>query len=279
MESSSNGRGIVHERPKVHLVGVHSYRGGSGKTTLAANMGFLAAREGAKVAILDADLQAPALHIALGVESKRILHSVSEFVKGQCEIEEVPIDLSRDLGVEKRGTLHLLPASTDLQTTTSILFDGYDVARLKEHVMRLACELELDFLILDTHLGINRETLLSLAISNTIVVLLRPDALDHQGAPLLVQIAKKVGVPSCLLVPNMVSESSDRGVLTTKLEEDFGAPVAGILPWCTELFELGWDGPFAARYQEHPFTAELERITERLMPAKVGAGVDSGGES
>src|SRR5436190_4809181 len=86
-------------RPKVHLVGVHSMRGGSGKTTLSSNLGYLAARAGARVAIVDVDLQAPALHVVLGVGTKRILHSVSEFVKERCELGEVPIDLTHELGL------------------------------------------------------------------------------------------------------------------------------------------------------------------------------------
>src|ERR1700752_2089330 len=98
MQSEPNGHSV---RPRTQLIGIHSYRGGSGKTTLAANLGFLAARAGARVALLDADLQAPALHLALGVESKRVLHSVSEFVKERCELAEVPLDLSRDLGIEE----------------------------------------------------------------------------------------------------------------------------------------------------------------------------------
>src|SRR5262245_39254926 len=153
-------------RPKVNLVGVHSVRGGSGKTTLSSNLGYLAARAGARVAILDADLAAPALHVVLGVGTKRILHSVSEFVKGQCELGEVPIDLTHELGLDGKGALFFLPASTDLQTVASLLFDGYDVARLNRHILKLAEDLDLDYLILDTHLGFNRETLLSIAICN-----------------------------------------------------------------------------------------------------------------
>jgi hypothetical protein len=187
-------------------------------------------------------------------QTKRILHSVSEFVQGQCELKEVPIDLSLELEVEEPGSLHLLPASPDLQTMTSILFEGYDVARLNEHVQKIAVELDLDLLIQDTHLGVNRETLLSLATSDTVLVLLRPDGQDHQGAFVLVQMAKKVGVPDCLLVPNMITipRKSDPAELAAKIEKELCAPVAGLLPWCGELPDFGCQrGLFAARYPDH----------------------------
>jgi MinD-like ATPase involved in chromosome partitioning or flagellar assembly len=272
---------------KVHVVGVHSCRGGCGKSTVAANLAYLAARRGARVGIVDGDLQAPALHRLLGVETKRVLHSVSEFVKSQCELSEVPIDLSRELGIEEPGTLFFLPASVDLPTTASILFDGYDVARLNEHMRRLAEELELELLILDTHLGINRESLLSLSTSDTVLVLVRPDGQDRQEASLLVQIATKVGVPSCLVVPSMVLEEAEAArngkserkakdgksggppeqTIEQRMEQELGVPVAGVLPWCRELSELGCQGLFAARHRDHPLTAELERICQRLGPA------------
>jgi MinD-like ATPase involved in chromosome partitioning or flagellar assembly len=272
MQPQSNGHSM--------FIGIHSYRGGAGKTTLAANLGFLAARGGARVALVDGDLQAPALHLALGVESSRILHSVSEFLKGQCELSEVPIDVSHELGIEEPGSLHLLPASSDLQTTSSIFFDGYDVARLHEHLRALADSLRLDFVILDTHLGFNRETLLSLATSDAVLVLLRQDGQDEQGTSLFVQIAKKVGLPSCLLVPSMLlpteqgrEASADTPTLEETLERNLGAPVAGVLPWCQEVLELGCKGLFAARHGDHVYTTELLRIGERLMPAAASARV------
>ena len=278
MEPARNGHQETQGRPKVHLVGIHSFRGGAGKTTLAANLAFLAARGGAKVALLDADLQAPSLHTALGVGTKRILHSVSEFVREQCELREVPIDLSLELGLDGtegpqgKGSLHFLPSSTDLQTATSILFEGYDVGRLNEHLLALAKDMDLDYLFLDTHLGINRETLLSLAISDTVLVLLRPDGQDHVGAGVLVRIAQKVGVPQCLLVPNMVGAKVDQDAMSEEFEKDLGAPVAGILPWCSELSELGCKGLFAVKFEDHPLTAQLDQIVQRLTPARATPG-------
>ena len=260
-------------RPKVQLIGIHSVRGGSGKTTLSSNLAYLAARSGARVGLLDADLMAPALHVVLGVGTKRILHSVSEFVKGQCDIGEVPIDLTHELGLDGRGSLHFLPASTDLQTVASLLFDGYDVARLERHLLRLAADLDLDYLIFDTHLGFNRETLLSLAIANTVVVLLRPDGQDSLGSAVLVQTARKLGVPACVLVPNMVATSVPPDELAEKIEKALGAPVAGVLHWCGELVEAGARSLFAMDHPEHPFTLELERIGQRVAPAAAKAPV------
>jgi MinD-like ATPase involved in chromosome partitioning or flagellar assembly len=132
----TNGQPEAPTRRTVHVIGIHSDRGGSGKTTVAGNLAYLVARTGAKVAVLDADLQSPALHTLLGVAPNRILHTVSEFVKGRCQLAEVPLDLSRDFELDP-GQLFCLPASTDIQTIASILFEGYDDERIAQLCMRV----------------------------------------------------------------------------------------------------------------------------------------------
>lgn len=268
MDGKRSVPGRQEPRQNSRLVGIHSIRGGSGRTTVAANLAYLAARSGSRVALLDADLQAPALHHVLGVDAKRILISVSDFVMGRCELSEVPIDLSKELAVDAPGSLHFLPARTDLRTVASILFDGYDVARLDRDLLRLAEELDLDYLILDTHLGFNRETLLSIALADTVLILLRPDGQDSSGSAVLVHLARRLGVPCCAVVPNMVAKGVDLAGLARDVEKSVGAPVAGVLPWCGELLAAGRRRLFTAEHPEHPLSLELERICERLLPAR-----------
>ena len=54
--------------------------------------------------------------------------------------------------------------------------------------------------------------------------------------------------------------------MAADIEEQLGAPVAGVLPWCAELWERTCPGLFAARNEDHPLTAELERVSRRLLP-------------
>jgi MinD-like ATPase involved in chromosome partitioning or flagellar assembly len=267
LEEKLNGHAAKNAPRAARFVAVHSFRGGTGKSNLSANLAYLAARDGARVGVIDADLQAPALRGLFGLEPKHVLRSFSEFVLGRCDLHEVPIDLTNALDLGKHGgALHLLPASADLETVTSILFDGYDVARLNECVLALAKELDLDYLIFDTHLGFNRETLLTLAICDTVIVLVRPDDQDQQGAAVLVQIAKRIGVPSVAFVPNMFGGRREAADITQRIQTEFGVPVVGVLPWCKELMDLGSRAIFAAQYPRHPFTKALEHISQQLLP-------------
>ena len=48
---------------------LHSYKGGTGKTTLGANLAAILAKKGCDVAILDLDFQAPSLHTLFGLSA------------------------------------------------------------------------------------------------------------------------------------------------------------------------------------------------------------------
>lgn len=276
MEQEPDRDDAAEPEPKVRLVAVHSFRGGTGKSNLAANLAFLAAREGARVAVLDTDLQSPGVHALFQLEPQKILRSLTDFVQGKCEIKEVAIDLTAELDLESGGgKLFFLPSSLRLEAITSILSKGYETARLNQHMLQLARDLDLDYLILDTHPGLNRETMLSLSICDTVAIIVRPDRQDFQGTAVLVQIAKKIGVPKLLFIANKVASGLDPAEVSKKVEDAFGYPVAGVLPLCEELLRLGSRGLFVTSQPRHPFTKELERIGEQLLPVRVRAGDES----
>ena len=88
-----------------------------------------------------------------------------------------------------------MPASMDPAAIARVVRDGYDVTRLADGVRRLIQDRELDLLILDTHPGLGEETLLSIALSDVLVILLRPDQQDYEGTKVTVTVARKLQVP------------------------------------------------------------------------------------
>jgi MinD-like ATPase involved in chromosome partitioning or flagellar assembly len=75
------------------VVAIHSYRGGTGKSNLTANLAFLAARRGRRVAVLDADLHSPGVHAVLGLGKDRVVHTLADYVLGRCELEDAAYDV------------------------------------------------------------------------------------------------------------------------------------------------------------------------------------------
>ena len=248
------------------IVSIHSYRGGTGKSNLTANLAYLAASAGRRVAVLDTDVQSPGVHMVLGLDRKRLTHSLTDYLFGRCEIEEAAYDLSRDLDLaDGTGRLFLLPSSMSVDSILRVVAEGYDAGRLNDHLTQLVDELGIDLLMLDTHPGLNRETMLTTAVSDALIVVVRPDTQDFHGTGVLMEVAGRLGVPRTYMLINKVPSQLDRDDVQQKVEEAFARQVIANLPLSEELMALGSNGLFTRKHPEHVVTAELKRATETLL--------------
>ncbi|MEU9005687.1 P-loop NTPase, partial [Streptomyces sp. NPDC048551] len=64
---------------------VHSHRGGTGKSSVLANLAVLLAAGGARVGVVDTDLQSPTLDLLFGLGPGAF--SLTDYLLGRCEIE------------------------------------------------------------------------------------------------------------------------------------------------------------------------------------------------
>src|ERR1051325_11788802 len=126
---------------------------------------------------------------------------------------------------------------------------------MTEGMRRLVRDLSLDVLLIDTHPGLNEETLLSMAVSNALVIVMRPDQQDYEGTSVTVQVARRLRVPRLLLIVNKVPAAFDSAEVKQKVEQAYGCEVGGVLPHSDELMELSSAGVFALRHPQHPLTA------------------------
>ena len=145
-----------------------------------------------------------------------------------------------------------------------MLREGYDVGLMNDGLRDLVDHFELDYLLIDTHPGLNEETLLSIAISDLLVVLLRPDRQDFQGTAVTVEVARKLEVKELVLVLNKVLPSVAAGGFADEVERTYGAPILGVLPEAPEMLELGSSGLFTLRSPDHPLSRELRRVATQL---------------
>jgi MinD-like ATPase involved in chromosome partitioning or flagellar assembly len=125
-------------------------------------------------------------------------------------------------------------------------------------------ELELDVLMIDTHPGLNEETLLSIAISDALVIILRPDQQDYQGTGVTVDVARRLDVPNLVLVVNKVPEVF-MSTVKQRVEQTYNAEVAAVMPHSDEMMVFASAGIFANKFPDHPLTQQLSQLTDRLM--------------
>src|ERR1043166_3054227 len=102
--------------------------------------------------------------------------------------------------------------------------------------------LRLDVLLIDTHPGLNEETLLSIAISDTLVIVLRPDQQDYQGTSVTAEVARKLDVPRLLLIVNKVPSVFQIADVKARVEQTYSCEVAAVLPHSDEMMALASTG-------------------------------------
>jgi MinD-like ATPase involved in chromosome partitioning or flagellar assembly len=255
----------------VKIVSIHSFRGGTGKSNTTANLAAQAAMLGKRVAIVDTDIQSPGIHVLFGLDEQQMGHTLNEYLRGECEIQAVAHLVGSD-GEGNKGVKYLLnkqlwliPSSINGKEISRVVKTGYDVGLLNRGLNGLGKGLNLDYLFIDTHPGMNEETLLSIAISDVLIIILRPDQQDFQGTAVTVDIARGLDVPNLFLVVNKALTKYDFADMKQTIEKKYGAPVAGILPLSEDMADLGSSDLFSLRYPDHPWSKTLREIATTIL--------------
>jgi MinD-like ATPase involved in chromosome partitioning or flagellar assembly/DNA-binding response OmpR family regulator len=248
------------------IVAVHSFRGGTGKSNLTSNLAVSLAKQGKRVAMIDTDLQSPGIHVLFGLEDETINRTLNDYLWERCAIYEAAYDLSHILTSNTaNGALYLIPASVKANDITQILREGYPHERLLDGFGAIISDLQLDFLLIDTHPGINQETLQAIAVCSQLVVLMRPDYQDYQGTAAIIELGKMLSVQEMLLVVNKVLPNFDVEDYRQQLEKAYDVPVAAILPFTEAMMSLASSEVFALRYPAHPLSQAVDLIRDRII--------------
>jgi len=247
------------------VVAFHSFRGGTGKSNTTANVAVQAARRNLRVGIVDTDIQSPGIHVLLGIDQSQIERSLNDYLWGRCEIADAAHDVTAGLHAELPGRVFLVPSSIDATDIARVMHDGYDVSLLHEGINALVGDLSLDLLLLDTHPGLNEETLLSIAVSDAVAIVLRPDQQDYEGTHVTVSVARKLKVPEMMLVVNKTPLVFDHDQVRRRVADAYGCDVAAVLPHSDDLMAFSSRGVFVLHRPDHPLAAMYDDLAGRII--------------
>jgi len=246
------------------IISVHSYRGGTGKSNFTANLAVCLAAPGKRVAVVDSDIQSPGIHMLFGLTDTTEFRTLNDYLWERCEVKETATEVTPDKIKETGGHIWLVPSSLHAGEIAKVLREGYNVGLMNDGLQDLIDQLALDYLLIDTHPGLNEETLLSIAISDVLVVLLRPDRQDFQGTAVTVEVARKLEVRQLVMVLNKVLPSVLARGFPEEVSRAYGAPIFGVLPEAPEMLELGSSGLFTLQFPDHPLSVEIRQVATRL---------------
>jgi MinD-like ATPase involved in chromosome partitioning or flagellar assembly len=227
------------------------------------------AAEGRRVGVIDADIQSPGIHVIFGFKVQDIKHSLNEYLWGACAIEDAAHDVTDHLRREgltgSQGQVILIPSSMKTGEIARVLREGTNVDKLRDGIRHLVKALNLDVLLIDTHPGLNEETLLSIATSDVLIVIMRPDQQDFQGTQITIEVARKLRVPRMMILVNKTPRVFELSDVAREVTQTYGCEVISVLPYSEEMMNLGSATAFVLRYPDHPITAKLKEIVATLI--------------
>jgi len=177
------------------VIAITSGKGGVGKTSIVANLGYAFTRLGQKVLILDADMGLGNLDVLLGLAPR---YNLSHVIAGEKSIE--------DILVTGPGDMKILPASSGIQELTQLT---------RDQKIQILTQLDLlidevDILFIDTAAGISSNVMDFNATAQEIVVVVSPEPTSITDAYALMKVLSlKYAEKGCKLLVNM----------TTRLDE------------------------------------------------------------
>lgn len=244
-------------------IAVHSFKGGTGKSTITANLAVSLAREGRRVGVLDMDLAGPGLHVLFEMKPHEIYHTLNDYLLGKCSADSITIDLTEKMGL-KRGSLVFVPASFKAEDIIRVLSKGYEIGMFRDALNLISRMHNLDYMIIDTHPGIEKSTLISMGVCDMNIIISRMDSQDIFGTGVMLEVTRVLEKPQ-ILIANMIPPGVDREKVKARLETLFNTKVVTAIPFYTEILRALSSEVFVLKNPDHDFTATLKPVIEALQ--------------
>jgi MinD-like ATPase involved in chromosome partitioning or flagellar assembly len=252
------------------IVSVHSLRHGTGQSSLIASLAVAIAQQGQQVGIMNRDLQSEGIHALFGLDNGQEDAILNDYLWNGF-VHPTPSSLQPNFKVEPGaitlmgGDVYLAPCQAHLRDVPQLLQSGYDLGELSQCFWELNRRLNFDYLFIDNHAGLTEEALLSLILCDVLLLVVYLDQQCLQNVALTIDLARKLGISTILLIVNQVLPEWSEPEVKQQLEVAYGEPVIGILPFTQEMFELNYDGIFCLRYPKHSLTQKIQAIAQQIL--------------
>lgn len=274
-----------------HCIAIHSYKGGTGKTTIAANAAALLVMMNKRVAILDLDVYAPSLHNYFKINPKKW---INDFLDNNADIHEAIVDLT---------DTHL-PQLKEISHSEGRLFTGFSnpsrdaifkfemgngtdywkkqfrkLVFLREQIIT---KLDTDFIIIDTSPGIRHWSINALSIADKLILTMKMDDLDIEGTKkLLFEIYTtfvRFGAISyillnrvsgycipCANIDSDMEKKQDHRIVLEELHKETGANSLTPLPCYCDIQFSPREFLTVINNPNHPFSLKLKKIINEMI--------------
>jgi cellulose biosynthesis protein BcsQ len=272
-------------------IAFHSYKGGTGKTTLACNFAVSLVKKGYRVFLLDLDVSAPSIQAYFEKEPKRW---INDFLNNVAEVDELAIDMTslvagndnQDNVSGKFWVGFCNPKKEEVYKLEGGKEENSKMQLLRRFILlreRLISDYNVDYIIIDTSPGIRYWSINALAIADILFLTLKMGDLDIDGTKKMADdiygSLTKFGAKSYLIlnrvagfcVPHTMgnSEHAHNSVIQEQ-ESDIvervarmvGMEVISAIPCYCDIQFSRKEFLTVLKYPQHPFANQIERLAE-----------------
>lgn len=199
------------------IIAVTSGKGGTGKSTICAGLGYTLAKQGHRTLIIELDFGLRCLDIMLGMGGE-VPFDLSDVVSGK----KAPLDAIAQ--VKMASNLSILCAPRNPFSTVTV----EQITQICNSVKKY-----FEFIIIDTGAGINSHVFDIVAQSNLILIVTTPDPVCVRDANMMSDEFYHRGNKSQRLIINKVNHKIIGSSLVSNLDEiidTIGVQLIGVIP-------------------------------------------------
>jgi len=228
------------------IIGIVSGKGGVGKTTLTSNLGVALAQEGAKVAIMDANLTGANLGLHFGLISYPV--SIHDVMKDEA--------ILTDAMYKHPSGVDIIPASLSIDDVNT---EPKNIrAAIDEHLG------DRDYVLIDCATGLDRETLTALDMCDEVLLVTHPELPTISDALRTKTIAKEYGKRILGVVLNRVNKKDEMKI--ENVSSFFDLPVIAAIPEDPSIRRsIEAKNPIILENPNHKVSREIRKIAYHLL--------------
>ena len=292
-------------------IALHSYKGGTGKSTIASNISALLTFRGNNVLLIDMDVYAPTLQTYFDKDPEKwindFLFNASDFDQVIYNVDSVfdQFISSQSGNSTQRGKFYVSFSNSSKNEITKLdnaLRDEVSKIELLRNFIKIkemASKKDIDYIILDTSTGIRYWSINSLAIADVILLSLKMDGIDVECTGRMVteiyDVFTNLGTKSFLLLNRIAGfchapphdavkfqtdynnlnklfyEQSER---ITRLRKELNMEIISSIPCYCDIQFDSREFLTVLKNPTHEFSLEMNKLADKIESMKFSTGIE-----
>lgn len=180
------------------IVGIHSFKGGSGKTFVALNLGYLLSRE-RRVCVLELDLRAPALHTFFQGD-----RYINQLLSRREDVNDYLYQVRENLSV-----IMASPALKDIKTSLRREdVGGIKILRRLQEVISELKSIGFEHILIDNSPGLSYMSVNSMILSDLLLFVARQEKQEVEGLKTLFEISRNIEKPKYVVLNRCIGDAA-----------------------------------------------------------------------